>query len=258
VLSGKPAAKTNSTSASIGFTGEANAAFTCSVDGGAYSACTSPKALSGLAAGAHSLSVKATDQAGNTSTAATASWTVDTTAPVAPTLSGIPGVDNVLTTASIGIAGESGATFTCSLDDAAYAACTSPLKLTGLSTGDHTLLVKQTDAAGNVSPAATADWAVVVVGAPRLIAKVVMKVDLKTKITTLTLKASADTSHGANSVTKLEYYNKPFRPKDTAKPATSFVLTYAATTKLKAGQVAFWVRVQDKKGKWSGWYRTRF
>jgi hypothetical protein len=76
VLSGAPATRTNSTSASIGFTGEADATFTCSVDGGDYEPCgASPKVLTGLAEGAHSLSVKATGLDGKTTDAATAAWT---------------------------------------------------------------------------------------------------------------------------------------------------------------------------------------
>ena len=78
VLSGAPPARTKATSASISFTGEAAATFACSTDGGAYTTCSSPKTLTGLADGPHSLAVKQTDDVGNTSTASTASWTVDT------------------------------------------------------------------------------------------------------------------------------------------------------------------------------------
>ena len=82
-ISGAPSGSTTSTSASIGFTGEADATFTCSIDGGAFSDCTSPETLSGLSVGRHLFGVKATDQAGNTGPAATVSWTV-TAPPAAP------------------------------------------------------------------------------------------------------------------------------------------------------------------------------
>jgi len=94
--------------------------------------------------------------------------------------------------------------------------------------------------------------------APRLAAKVGLRVNLRTKVSTLTLKAVADRSQGDNAVTKLEYWNRPNRPKDSATPKPGFVRAYAPTVSLRPGQVAFWVRVRDSKGKWSGWYRTRF
>lgn len=50
--------------------------FECSLDGAAFGTC--PASYSGLALGAHSFRVRATDEAGNTSAAAARSWTVIT------------------------------------------------------------------------------------------------------------------------------------------------------------------------------------
>lgn len=69
-------------SGTFNFTGEAGATFECRLDGGAWQTCTSPRALSGLAGGSHTFDVRAVDRAGNAGTAASRTWTVDTTGPV--------------------------------------------------------------------------------------------------------------------------------------------------------------------------------
>ncbi|MEI7560648.1 MAG: hypothetical protein WCJ63_08650, partial [Actinomycetes bacterium] len=158
-ITSKPSATSNSSSASIVFTGEANATFACSVDGGDYSTCSSPQTLTGLSEGPHSLAVKQIDEAGNTGPNATVDWTIDVTAPTAPDLSGAPSELVNIRTANVGFSGEDGATFTCSVDDAPSAPCGGPpVALTGLADGDHSISVTQTDPAGNTSPPTKASW----------------------------------------------------------------------------------------------------
>jgi alpha-tubulin suppressor-like RCC1 family protein len=159
-LSGAPSGTVATDSASVVFTSTTSGAtFTCSVDGGSYSACSSPKSLSGLSDGSHSLSVKAAKDGGE-SDAASASWTVDTSAPAAPALSGVPGGPSKSKTASIAFSSESGATFTCSVDGASYSACRSPKGLSGLSDGAHSIAVRAVDLVGNMSDPATGAWTV--------------------------------------------------------------------------------------------------
>ena len=55
--------------------------FECSLDGGTFQACTSPREYTGLSAGSHSVRVRAIDQAGNVGTAAEITFVIDTTAP---------------------------------------------------------------------------------------------------------------------------------------------------------------------------------
>ena len=62
---------------------ESGATSQCRLDGGAWTACTSPYQVSGLGVGSHTVDVRSTDRAGNVeSPGASASWTV--VLPVAP------------------------------------------------------------------------------------------------------------------------------------------------------------------------------
>lgn len=73
-----PPATTDATDADIAFTcNDTPCTFECQLDGGGFSACTSPVVLADLSLGAHTFEVRATDEAGNLDdTPASASWTV--------------------------------------------------------------------------------------------------------------------------------------------------------------------------------------
>jgi hypothetical protein len=79
---------TSATSARFAFTSsEAGSTFQCQLDGGTWTACSSPESYSSLALGAHTFSVRATDRAGNVDpTPPVANWTIDTVANVPVTL----------------------------------------------------------------------------------------------------------------------------------------------------------------------------
>jgi hypothetical protein len=81
VIDTPPPALTDATNATIAFhaTG-GSSTFTCKLDTGVATACTSPVTYTGLASGSHTVTVT-----GNGTTPATATWTVDTTAPTVPT-----------------------------------------------------------------------------------------------------------------------------------------------------------------------------
>jgi hypothetical protein len=160
VITVSPPNPSNSTAPSFSFTGEPGATFACSLDGAAFASCTSPKAYTGLSAGSHTFQVRQTDTAGNTSPNRTFTWTIDTTAPAAPTLTGTPSNPSNSTAPSFSFTGEVGATFQCQLDGGAFAACTSPKGYTGLAAGSHTFHVRQMDAAGNTSVNGTYTWTI--------------------------------------------------------------------------------------------------
>ncbi len=377
-LSGEPEANTQAQSASIGFTStEENTTFECSVDNGDFTACVSPKSFSGLQDGAHSLAVRGIDSAGNVGSQSKASWTVDATAPAAPTLTSPANSSFSGTTVPFTASGEQGASFVCSLDGGAFTNCPisnaspgdkgtitvgwdtklhwgespgwaslawgfenpsdgpswapmflpassfadgvtlatfltaigygsyapsceaaaqslgqqkllfgvtngdsapttyssfaldcsstlaevgagGPGQFTSLSNGPHTLAVKQVDRAGNESSAVTRSWTVGTAphSAP-VLSKVGIKFNQKTKVTTLTLKAVADTRVRGNSIKWIEYFSHEKRPAANAVQQPAKIRQYATTVTLRAGEVAFWVRVKDTKGKWSGWYSTK-
>ena len=158
-ITDKPAATTRSTSASFAFTGPGDKH--CSLDGAAFAACTSPQAYLSLADGEHTFAVRAVDAAGNQSTAASHTWTVDTAGPGAPSITAKPAVLTSSSSAQFEFAGAGGtASLECKLDEGSYAACTSPRALTDLGNGSHTFSVRGLDALGNPGPAATHTWTV--------------------------------------------------------------------------------------------------
>jgi large repetitive protein len=168
ITSGPTGTTTDSTPTFAFTASEANSVFECRVDSGSWADCASPWTTAALSDGAHSVSVRATDVAGNTDASpATRSFTVDTTPPpdTTPpdtTISSGPAATTTATTASFAFtASESGSTFECKLDSGAFAACTSPKTYSGLSTGSHAFSVHATDAAGNVDASpATQTWAI--------------------------------------------------------------------------------------------------
>ncbi|WP_372449271.1 OmpL47-type beta-barrel domain-containing protein [Streptomyces montanisoli] len=140
-----------------------------SLDGGAYADYTAPVLVSDT--GDHSLSYRATDKAGNTSAAKSVSFTVaaappqDTTAPdTSASVSGTKddsgdyvGSATVTVTASDADSGVAGIEY--SLDGGPYLAYSAPVVVN--RTGDHTVLYRATDKAGNTSEAKSLSLTVV-------------------------------------------------------------------------------------------------
>ncbi len=163
-LDSHPAALSTDPSPSFEFSSsEDGSTFTCRLDGGALEdPCASPKAYTGLGDGEHTFEVDAVDVAANADpTPASFTWTIDTTAPIT-TLDSTPDELTTQTGASFEFSSDDPqATFECKLDDGSFAACTSPVELSGLGDGDHGFEVRATDPAGNVeSPPVAFAWVV--------------------------------------------------------------------------------------------------
>src|SRR5439155_197340 len=77
-LSVPPSASLSSTANFAFMANEAGSTFACSLDGGAFTACVSPKSYTGLTNANHNFLVQATDAANNTDpTPASYSWTIN-------------------------------------------------------------------------------------------------------------------------------------------------------------------------------------
>ncbi|MBJ7354217.1 MAG: hypothetical protein JHC98_05275, partial [Thermoleophilaceae bacterium] len=147
--------------------------FTCAIDGGAASACTSTATFTGLIDGEHTVVVSATNASGTDSASTT--FTVDATGPQVAISSPADGsttgssvtLDFTATDATTSVTGT-----TCKLDAAAAAACSSGQAYNALPAGSHTIVVTATDTAGNEGQASTtfevAQIPVVSISAPAL------------------------------------------------------------------------------------------
>ena len=135
---------------------DATATFQCSVDNAAFTACTSPRTISpALGEGAHNIRVRAIDTAGNVdATPAVRNFTVDLTPPNTAITGGPldPTPTNDTTPSfSFNSPTDATATFQCSVDNAAFTACTSTHTVSpALGEGAHNIRVRAIDTAGNV------------------------------------------------------------------------------------------------------------
>ena len=162
-------ADTNTTTPTVTGTGEPGD--TAIVYDGATPICTTTVTAAGtfscpittpLTDGPHTLTVKTTDPAGNTSPASTpVTVTIDTTAPAAPTItSPTTGADTNNTKPTFTGTAEPGSRV--AVKDGATTICTTTADASGnwtctpsnpLSQGEHTIAATATDPAGNTSPA---------------------------------------------------------------------------------------------------------
>jgi Concanavalin A-like lectin/glucanases superfamily len=163
-----PPARTKSTAATFMFhsSSDPGATFECALDLGAFAACSSGKAYSGLAGGqgfTHKFRVHAIDAVKNVGDDALYSWVVDTVPPTV-TIDSAPADPTKDTKATFVFhsSEDPGVTFACTLDGAT-SACATGKSYAGLAGGvgtQHTFSVSATDTAGNAGPPASLKWIV--------------------------------------------------------------------------------------------------
>ncbi|MHC2992482.1 autotransporter [Pontibacter sp. HJ8] len=171
----KPAAITNSNSATFEFTSnESKVYFETSLNGAAYATNATPLTLSGLADGTYTLNVRAVDAAGNKDASpATYTWIVITAPPTAPVFAavtedrGIASDDQVTSDNTLRLSGKAQAGVEVKVSEAGKGVLGTTkantagdweynYEGTALAEGAYRFTATATDAAGNVSPVSKA------------------------------------------------------------------------------------------------------
>jgi len=152
---------TGTVGANVTFTfgaNEAGGSFECALDAGSYAACTSPKAYTGLADGAHTFKVRATDLGGNVDvTPAERAFTVSQPPETTITSSKPTYTSHQKQWVTV-ISSEEGSTFECGYDGEAFSACAASFwSKQGLGLGWHTLSIRAIDSDKHVDPT-PAQW----------------------------------------------------------------------------------------------------
>jgi hypothetical protein len=149
----QPTNPSNATSAIFEFTADdPGVTYKCSLDTAAFTACSSPTAYTNLSAGPHTFRVYAIDAAGNEEgelEAASYPWTIDLSVPDTTMPKKPPALTNNPNAEFEFGSDKSGVSYRCSLDNAIYVQCSSPVTFSNLSDGSHRLCAVARDAAGN-------------------------------------------------------------------------------------------------------------
>lgn len=151
--SGPPATTPNPTAVFTFSSDPAGAGFECSLDGGAFVQCTSPRSVGPLSLGTHTFAVRArTDDNSVDLTPATRTVTI---VPPETTIAAGPSGSTEDTTPTFSFFSDlASAGFECAVDGSAFAPCSTPKTLAELAEGPHSFEVRAVSAAGpDPSPA---------------------------------------------------------------------------------------------------------
>jgi hypothetical protein len=156
-LGSTPSNPSANTSPLLGFSHTSYATFQCRLDGeSAFSSCSSPDSLSGLADGSHTFEVEALDADGLATQITSFSWTLSSGAPTITTNASDPSADTAPTFAFSHPAYTS---FVCQLDGSS-SFTTGQCSPASLTDGSHQLAVKAQAADGSLTAAGSYTWRV--------------------------------------------------------------------------------------------------
>ena len=136
-----PTSPTNDATPTFTFTSTEAGTYECSIDGGGFTACTTPFTTPALPSGEHTLTVRAVDTAGNRdNTAATRTFVIDLTPPAEPNITSGP--SGPVTDPSPAFAFAATDTVECKLDGpngapGAFGDCVSPKSFSNLAAGEY-------------------------------------------------------------------------------------------------------------------------
>ena len=163
----KPPALTREQRAVFRFSGINNnqgiVSYKCRLDGGNFETCQNPRILTGLSEGQHSFSVVGLDSANNESQPITYVWLIDRNKPSLTLLEKPEAVTRSNQARFVFQARSQGSgikEIQCKIDNGAYGVCSSPKLLNNLSEGNHTLMARSVDRAGNFSDVVSYQWTV--------------------------------------------------------------------------------------------------
>jgi hypothetical protein len=159
------------------------------------------------------------------------------------------------------LTGEADATFLCSVDGAEYSFCSTPLALSGLAVGSHSVRVKQTDEAGNTSLPRAHTWTVRT-ACPTPTVRTASYKSLGHGHYWLSTRALAGDSRPACQLLTTQIWDGQTKPADsdhlTETPSRQLrIAKYASLVKFNYGKTFTprWIRVENKVGTWSSWYQ---
>ncbi len=263
-ITSSPSGYVPSTSASFAFSSESGATLRCVLDGGAESACASPKSYTGLAQGAHTFKVRAVDTAGNLGAWVSRSWSVDTVTPTGSILinagaayarSTSVNLKLAATDAGSGVAAMRIRNSNTTTWSAPQAYSTSAAWTLPAGNGSKTVYVQYQDRAGNWSTlygdSIYLDTTLPVAGAP--LQSIVANTQLGTS--TMPVRITWSGSDTGSGIAKYQVQQRKYG--STAWGAWGWV-TSGTTAKtldrqLAPGGYQFQARAMDQAGNWSAW-----
>jgi hypothetical protein len=154
------ASNLNVNSVSIAINAPQGALLYASIDGAQASLVQSPLQLSNLSEGDHAVSVYGMDDAGNASAAIVHQFNIDMSAPSISLVAQNTVNPTNSDRNAFAMSSNEEVQFECSLDNAGFAACLSPMVFSGLADGAHNMQVRAIDVAGNISAVAQYAWVV--------------------------------------------------------------------------------------------------